>query len=105
MYPKQPDYRNLGRELELISQLKHEYGAKGIQSILKDVEKSMKAACSLLQKLPIDKDLAREEPSSLSAIRRLRPEGPRRIWKAFEPEIYADRLEGALLGRFAGCIL
>ena len=105
MYPKQPDYLSLGSDLELISQLKHEYGAKGIQSILKDVEKSMKAAYSLLQKLPIDKELAKEEPNKLSAIRRLRPPGPRRIWKAFEPQIYADRLEGALLGRFAGCIL
>ena len=38
MYPKQPNYKGLARDLELYSQLMSEYGAKNIGPILKDVE-------------------------------------------------------------------
>jgi len=105
MYPNQPEFRSLQQELELYSQLKHEYGAKGIQPILKDAEKAMKDALSRLKKLPVDGELAKKEPNALEAIRRLRPPGPRRIWGRLDSTVYAERLEGALLGRFAGCIL
>lgn len=31
--------------------------------------------------------------------------GPRQLWKAFNPALYRERLEGALLARMAGCTL
>jgi ADP-ribosylglycohydrolase len=103
-YPKIPDFTNLSNQLELQAQLAHEYGAKQIAPILKSAEAAMKRALAEVKKLPIDKDLARREPDSLPAIHAARPKGPRRMWNKLDA-VYADRLEGALLGRFAGCTL
>jgi ADP-ribosylglycohydrolase len=55
--------------------------------------------------LPEDPDLAAREPNDLAAIRALRPSGPRRLWSAFDPGLYRDRVLGALNGRMAGCTL
>ena len=104
-YPRLPDLRDLAEQIELTTQLKHEYGARGIPSILTKVEKAMQAAAAELRKLPIERELARAEPNDLDAIRRLRPDGPRRLWPSLKLDLYSKRLEGALLGRFAGCTL
>ncbi len=104
-YPKVPDYRGLARELELYAQLKHEYGVKNIARVLARAEKAMKTALKELKKLPADKKLAQKEPNDLKKIRALRPEGPRRMWDSIDKDVYLDRLEGALLARFAGCTL
>ena len=55
--------------------------------------------------MPVDKVLAALEPNDLPSIRRLRARGPRKIWDKFDRELYRQRLEGALLGRMAGCTL
>jgi len=47
----------------------------------------------------------RREPNELTAIRALRPHGPRRISRKLPPGEYADRVGGAFLGRAAGCTL
>ncbi|HHN46328.1 MAG TPA: ADP-ribosylglycohydrolase family protein [Planctomycetes bacterium] len=104
-YPKLPDFKGLAKAFELYSQLKHEYGAKGIEKILARAEKAQKAALSALKKLPIDRKLAQKEPNDIRKIRALRPRGPRILWQKFDREIYAEKLEGALLARFAGCTL
>ena len=65
---------------------------------IKEVIKKIKA-------LPIDGNLAASEPNSLKAIKALRPKGPRRLWYRFNNSEYRERLEGALLGRMAGCTL
>ncbi|MCX7754238.1 MAG: ADP-ribosylglycohydrolase family protein [Anaerolineales bacterium] len=85
--------------------LQHEYGAKGIAEIIARVEREIETAIDEIRRLPIDMELAVREPNDLAAIRALRPDGPRRLWHSFDETIYADRLEGALLGRFAGCTL
>lgn len=103
-YPKLPDFWDLTGDITLYSQLKHEYGAGGIQAILDQVEKALKSASTQIKKLPVDKKLAKEEPDDLHSIKALRPKGPRRIWRKIERD-YAERLEGALLGRMAGCVL
>ena len=41
----------------------------------------------------------------LARIRTLRPRGPRRLWQHLDTRTYAERLEGALLARMAGCTL
>lgn len=104
-YPKVPDYVGLAKQLELYSQLKHEYGAEGIGPVLADAEQAMQKALRKLKGLSIDKDLAKEEPNSLKKMKALRPAGPRRMWSRFHKDAYVERLEGALLGRFAGCTL
>jgi ADP-ribosylglycohydrolase len=104
-YPKIPDFAYFLDQLSLYSQLKHEYGAGNISSILATVEKTLQSALVELQNLPIDGEQARQEPDDLRKIQSLRPAGPRRLWSAFDEVRYRERLEGALLGRMAGCIL
>ena len=104
-YPKVPDFRRLAREIELYAQLKHEYGAKGIGALVADAHRAMKAATTKLRNLPADAALAKKEPNGLRRIRALRPKGPRRLWDDIPKDDCAERLEGALLGRMAGCTL
>lgn len=104
-YPKIPKYRQLADQLELQAQLKAEYGARDIVQPLARAERALKAALRELKALPIDKALAGQEPNDLGRIKSLRPAGPRRIWKSFDADAYAERIEGALLGRMAGCTL
>jgi ADP-ribosylglycohydrolase len=104
-YPVNSKCEALVGQLGSYSQLKHEYGAKNIDALLRQTERALKNALGKMQRLPVDPALAQQEPNALPAIRRLRPSGPRRIWKQFDSDTYRDRIEGALLGRFAGCTL
>ena len=56
-----------------------------------------------MKNLPIDAQLAADEPDTLAEIRRLRPDGPRRLWNEIPADSYQDKLEGALISRLAGC--
>ncbi|NLF38846.1 ADP-ribosylglycohydrolase family protein [bacterium] len=104
-YPKLPEWNKLTNALSEYSRLKHEYGAKGIAPLVRQAEKALHAALAGLKRLPIDRNLAKKEPNALDAIKRLRPRGPRRIWNHFDAAQYRDKIEGALIGRFAGCTL
>lgn len=104
-YPIVPDFNSLTEAIKLLSQLKAEYGAKGISLPLVRAERALRSTITKLTKIPIDRELAQREPNSLNAIRSLRRNGPRRLWKTFQAEAYAERLEGAFLGRMAGCTL
>ena len=103
-YPKLPDFWKLTENLTLYSQLMHEYGAGGIKPVLNEVEKDLKSALAKIKKLPIDTKLSKQEPNDLISIQALRPKGPRRLWHRIGKD-YSERLEGAFLGRMAGCIL
>jgi ADP-ribosylglycohydrolase len=123
-YPTLPGFDRLTEALALYAQLKAEYGAKGISRPLLQAERALRLALRELKAIPVDRSLAKEEPNSLDAIRalrswhrancmahgrheaaRLRRPGSRRLWTSFDPEVYRDRLAGALLGRMAGCTL
>jgi ADP-ribosylglycohydrolase len=104
-YPKTDEIKKLATRIQCYAQLKHEYGSPGIEVIVKRVIRGMERELRKLKSLPASKDVQSREPNSLPAIRRLRPAGPRRLWPSFDASAYADRLEGALLGRFAGCTL
>lgn len=104
-YPKISNCKNLLNQIEYYSQLKHEYGARGITPLLTGTERILKSVLGRMQQLPIDQARARQEPNNLRAIRQLRPSGPRRLWNRFDSAAYRDRIEGALLGRMAGCTL
>lgn len=103
-YPK-TEAKRLAERIELYAQLMHEYGAKGIEKVLKGTEKALANAIAKLKKLPIDKKLASQEPSDYKKILKLRPEGRRRLAERFDRELYREKLEGAMLARFAGCTL
>lgn len=104
-YPELPKLRELANDLFEYSRLKHEYGAQGLQGLLNDAEEALKTILLKIRELPVSKELCTKEPDVLSEIMKLRTEGPRRLWKNFDREKYMDKLEGALLSRFAGCIL
>jgi ADP-ribosylglycohydrolase len=104
-YPKIPDFKRLTEELELYTQLKSEYGAKGISTTLSNTAKALQSALAELKSLPIDSTLEEQEPNDLRKIQSLRPTGPRRLWNTIDKATYCNRLEGALLGRMAGCTL
>lgn len=104
-YPAMPKAAELLEHLRLYSQLKHEIGAEGIPPILSRVEETLAEALAELHALPDNAALAVKEPNALPLIQQRRPAGQRRIWREFHGDEYRRRLEGALLGRFAGCVL
>lgn len=55
--------------------------------------------------LPMRADFPYVEPSDLETIRKLRPDGPRRLPAAHSLAAWQDRFYGAWLGRCAGCAL
>lgn len=58
-----------------------------------------------LSSLSVREDFPYEEPFDLEAIRRLRPEGPRRLQAEWSEEQWKDKFHGAWLGRSVGCAL
>jgi ADP-ribosylglycohydrolase len=104
-YPSVAEIEALSRDIGLYAHLKHEYGAAGVPAVLDRAAAALRAARAALERLPDDRAMSAREPSDLAAIRRLRPEGPRRLWGALDAGSYASRLEGALIGRMAGCTL
>jgi ADP-ribosylglycohydrolase len=104
-YPEPPDYRSIIDEIESLAQLKHDHGAEDLSVPLARAEAALRRAVRTMGKLPIDSELAAKEPNGLEEIRALRPRGPRRLWNSFAPKPYAQKVEGALLGRMAGCTL
>lgn len=104
-YPKIPSFNKLAGDLAEYCRLKHEYGSKDIQIVLDEAEGALKSALEKLKQLPIDEKLALQEPNEYEEILRLRPTGPRKLWKKFDSEKYREKLEGALITRMAGCTL
>lgn len=104
-YPDASKLRQLLEQLYLYGQKKTEYGAPGVAALFARAEKSLTAILEELQGLAVDPVLAKKEPDDLASIRRLRPDGPRRLWTGFDEGVYREKVEGALLGRMAGCIL
>lgn len=103
-YPKDVGLNGLVELLQEYGNLGHEYGAKGADDVLGRARAQLRACVEEMKKLPIDAALARQEPDALGAIRALRLDGPRKMWKALDAS-YQDKLEGAMLARFAGCTL
>lgn len=104
-YPRSDDLKGLLEQVELYAQLKTEYGAIGAAGIVADTRKALRASLARMKKLPAARALAKQEPNRLEDIQAARPKGPRRLWPAFDKGTYLDRIEGALIGRFAGCTL
>lgn len=104
-YPNDSRIRHLIEQLHLYSHLKYDYGASGIEALLTKAEQALETILEELQALPVDAELAKQEPNDLAEIQQLRPNGLRRLWDSIDNAVYREKLEGALLGRMAGCIL
>jgi hypothetical protein len=105
VYPDDSTLRNLIDQLHSYSHLKQEQGARGIDDLMARADNSLQDILVKLKALPVNAALSRREPDDLLSIRQLRPAGPRRIWHDIDSSIYREKLQGALLGRMAGCIL
>ena len=104
-YPDSTSLKKVIEMISLFSHLKYERGSAGITPLLRKTERQLNKVLRSLQHLPENPGQSVREPDSLEAIKQLRPKGPRRIWSSLPLPEYEERLEGALLGRCAGCIL
>lgn len=104
-YPEMPNFNFLINQIEEYVRLKVEYGSTGLDSYLQNLEATLQQSLQDLKSFPIDKTLADNEPDDLASIRKLRPDGPRKIWSSIPMDTYMDKLEGAFLARMAGCTL
>jgi ADP-ribosylglycohydrolase len=106
-YPQLPDLLQIKDHLFEYARLKFEYGAdrEKIQALVNEAEQNLRSIIEKLKALPEDQRFAAVEPDRLDAIRALRTDGPRKLWKTFDSDKYLDRLKGAFLGRMAGCTL
>ena len=101
-----PDYSKIEKEIEQIKEygkLKCEYGADSSQVIDK-IEGTLNRFLDELKRLPEDENLAQREPSDYDEIKKLRSNGPRRLWDKL-PDDFLDKLSGAFLGRAIGNVL
>ena len=103
-YPGDYGLEKLVRQLREYGNLMHEYAAEGMDTHLQAAHAYLCAAIDRMRALPADASLAAKEPDDLGAIKALRAHGPRRMWKKLD-SAYEDKLEGAMLARFAGCTL
>jgi ADP-ribosylglycohydrolase len=104
-YPANYDFGKLGSIITDYGKLMCEYGARCVDDIIKNAYSRLIDSMNELKNLEIDKVIAVREPDELGAIKNLRPEGPRRVWKKIDNNVYLEKLEGAMLARFAGCTL
>ena len=95
----------LDEEINRWAQLKAEYEAEGVAEKVAEIRQLLQAKLAELRTLKENQSLADAEPSDLQTVRSLRPDGRRRIWQEIPMADYLERLEGALIGRFAGCSL
>ena len=96
--------RNWDTTINRYAMMKTEYGAAGVAEKVAEIEAALRQKLDELIALPDDAALTQAEPDELSEIQALRPAGARRMWSGVAAD-FRSRLEGALIGRCAGCTL
>lgn len=104
-YPREPKIHELSSQIIEYGRLAHEYGGKEVSAAWDEIEEKMQEMVEKLKWLPIDQERKAQEPDDLPSIQAIRMNGPRKLWSTFDKAVYKDKLEGALLARFAGCTL
>lgn len=104
-YPSLDKLRTLCDHLGVYAHMRHEYGAKDVDALLDETCAFLDRQIDAVRELPTDPTQAAAEPDDLESIRKLRPDGPRRLTRALDEATYRNRLRGALLARFVGCTL
>ena len=95
---------NWDQTINRYAMMKTEYGAEGVAEKVAEIQAAMREKLAELIALPDDAALTAAEPDELSAIQALRPDGARRMWTSLSDD-FRRRLEGAFIGRCAGCTL
>ena len=94
--------------LEIVQRMEEGCDIEGFDEKLaeadEDEERLMRVYEELIG-LGVRDDYPFEEPSDLESIRRLRPDGPRRMDAGWSEPEWLDKFYGAWLGRCAGCVL
>jgi ADP-ribosylglycohydrolase len=104
-YPTDYEFGKLGNLLTNYGKLMYEYGAEKVTPVLEAAYNQLSDSIEKMKALKVDEKLAAVEPDELPEIKRLRTEGKRRLWKNLDRDVFLDKLEGAMLARFAGCTL
>jgi len=104
-YKKTPDLKELTNALLEYTRLKQEYGSANPEIYMEEAQVELEKILNKLKRHPIDEKMQLLEPDLLSDIKKLRKDGPRRIWQTLPVEEYRDKLEGAFITRMAGCTL
>ncbi|MGO4549235.1 ADP-ribosylglycohydrolase family protein [Paenibacillus sp. 2TAB23] len=104
-YPAEPKLTELAGKIIEYGRLAHEIGGQEVAGVWSGIEGHMQEAIVKLNEMSIDQELENQEPNDLLVIQSLRVDGPRRLWDSLDMMIYKDKLEGAMLARFAGCTL
>jgi len=93
---------NLAEKVGLWARLREEQGVDATQAIA-GAREALEAALRTLKRA--EPRGWQEEPGALAAIQRLRPDGQRDLRERVDLQRLGDKLQGAWLGRAAGCTL
>ena len=99
------DYTQLVDEIVFMAKLRKEQGAKTGDDFLVKVKQTLEALENEAASLEVDSELRKKEPDDLPSILKLRPDGPRKMAFKWDDDYYREKVEGAFLGRLAGCVL
>jgi ADP-ribosylglycohydrolase len=100
-------YQFLRDELDQLmrwAELRREQGAAPDKR-LERLSKLLRRTTRRLEHARPARRISRHEPNTLREIKKLRPDGPRKIWTKLDPLQYMDKVKGAYLARAAGCTL
>ena len=98
------NFKNQADLLKIYIQLKTEYGSEKIEEIYNEVKKFFDDKIEQLKELPESKQIAIDSPNDLAEIKKLRTAGPRKLFDKL-PKDFSKRMQGAFIGRMAGCTL
>lgn len=98
-------FNNALNNLKLYADLKIEYGSgDDVNKITDEFVELINDYTKKIRDIKDNEELKAKEPDCLDEIKKLRTDGPRKLWDKLPDDIH-DKMAGALLGRFAGCIL